>query len=497
MLAAWAASAWGGPLRYAEDRGPGIVNPLFATTMSEARLDELVFDGLFADDFNLESVGRLAESFVVADDLRSMTIRLRRDVVWHDGDGFDAQDVVFSINAYKDPATASSEAGRVSWITKAIAQDPYTVRLEFENQEYAPQDKLHFKILPSHRFSGTAIKRSDNFRAQPIGTGPFKLEAFDGSNITLKRNERRWTPAKLEGVEMREVSDKNYQARLLVYESLDTLVRVLPRELATLENDRKIELHPYQTNSWWYFGLNQRSRRTLSNAKIREAISLMVNVDQLLEPIGTGDRVSGPFVRSSPYYNHDVPPLTRDPDRGAELLTEAGYTRSGQGWVGSDGKPLTLKLVTLSNLETAQDVVINVQSQLSELGVAIEPEFLGIAEYRERVWRDHDFDIVLSQWSFDRSEDIYEQFHSSGSRNFIGYQNANVDGLLEKARLATDPQQKKALFRDVHARIAKDHPMVFLWTLDSYAALSTRVKNVSMVHPFYFFTWISDWAFEQ
>ena len=76
-----------------------------------------------------------------------------------------------------------------------------------------------------------------------------------------------------------------------------------------------------------------------------------------------------------------------------------------------------------------------------------------------------------------------EQFHSSGSRNFIGYQNANVDGLLEKARLATDPQQKKALFRDVHARIAKDHPMVFLWTLDSYAALSTRVKNVSMVHP--------------
>lgn len=498
MLAVWATSAWGGPLRYAEDRAPGIVNPLFTTTMSEARINELLFEGLFADDFELRSTGRLAESFTVAEDLRSMTIRLRRDVVWHDGDGFDAQDVVFSINAYKDPATASSEAGRVSWITKAIVQDPYTVHLEFANPEYAPQNKLQFKILPSHRFPSTSIKRTDGFRTQPIGTGPFKFESFNGDNsITLKRNDRHWSAAKLTEIAMREVSDKNYQARLLVYESLEALVQVLPRDLATLENDRKVELYPYQTNSWWYFGLNQRPHRSLSSARVREALALMINVDQLLEPIGTGDRVSGPFVRSSPFYNHDVPPLTRDPDRGAELLTEAGYTRPGQSWIGPDGKELRLKLVTLSNLDTAMDVVINVQSQLAELGVTIEPEFLGIAEYRERVWRDHDFDIILSQWSFDRSEEIYEQFHSDGSRNFIGYHNAGVDDLLEKAKLAADPQQKKALLRDVHARIAKDHPMVFLWTLDNYAALSTRVQNVSMIHPFYFFTWASDWVFGQ
>jgi peptide/nickel transport system substrate-binding protein len=101
--------------------------------------------------------------------------------------------------------------------------------------------------------------------------------------------------------------------------------------------------------------------------------------------------------------------------------------------------------------------------------------------------------MILSQWSFDRNEDIYEQFHSKGSRNFVGYVNAEVDSLLDKARLSTDPQEKKALLRAVHAKVAADNPMVFLWTLDSYAALSTKVQNV-VVHPFYFFTFSKNWT---
>lgn len=481
------------PLRYAEDRAPAIVNPLFATTMSEARVDELVFDGLFSDDLELRSTGRLAESFELSQDRMSMTIRLRRSVRWHDGEQFDSEDVVFSIDAYKDRGTASSEAGRVTWIKRAFAMDPYTVFLEFEKQEWAPQDKLHFKILPQHRFSGTRVQRTDKFRTQPIGTGPYRLTSFNEDNsISMTRHAEYFLEPKLPELVMREVSDKNYQAKLLTYESLETLVRVLPRDLATLQNDRNVELYPYQTNSWWYLGMNQ-GRPAFRNAKLREALAYLIDVPDLLAPIGTGDRVSGPFVPSSPFYNHDVPLIEKDAGRAADLLGAAGYTFKGGSWVDKRGKPLTIKLVTQANLETAQDVVINVQSQLQSAGVTVEPEFLAVADYRRRVWKDNDFDIVLSQWSFDRSEDIYEQFHSSGSRNFIGYRSSVVDGLLDKARDTGDPQKKKAILRSVHAKITAEHPMVFLWTLDSYAALTTRVKNVT-VHPFYFFTWISDWA---
>lgn len=495
-LALLGLPALAGPLRYAEDRAPSIVNPLFATSMPEARIDELLFEGLFTDDLELRSIGRLAESSTVAPDLKSMTIKLRRDVKWHDGEPFDADDVVFSIAAYRDPTTASSEAGRVSWIAGAVAQDPYTVVLTFQKPEYAPQDKLHFKILPAHRFKSAAVKRTDPFRTQPIGTGPFKLASFnDDNSITLAAHDQHWKKPGLAEVVMREVSDKNYQSKLLLYESLEALVRVLPRDLATLQNDRKVELYPYQTNSWWYFGFNLKAKG-LQDPAVRGALAKLVDVDGLLAPIGTGDRISGPFVPSSPFYNHDVPPVKHDPEGAADLLAGAGYTFNGRTWVGRDGKDLKLRLVAPANLETAQDVVINVQSQLQSRGITVEPTFLGPAEWKESVWRDRGFDLVLSQWSFDRNEDVYEQFHSRGTRNFTGYADAAVDKLLDEARVATDPQQKKSLLRQVHAEVASDHPMIFLWTLDSYAAMSTRVKNV-VIHPFYFFTWASDWTVDQ
>ena len=482
------------PLRYAEDRGPSIVNPLFSTTMSEARLDELVFEGLFADDTELRSTPRLALSSDVDDDKMAMTIRLRPDVVWHDGEPFDATDVVFTIDAYRDPQTASTEVGRVSWIKRAFAMDPYTVRIEFKSAEYEPQDKLHFKILPSHRFNGTVIRRTDAFRNTPIGTGPFRVASFNEDNsITMERHTRHWDPARLDAMAMREVPDKNYQADLLRYESLEALVRVLPRDLATLQNDRTVELYPYQTNSWWYVGMNQ-ARGPLRDDKVRQALSLMVNVDDLLAPIGTGDRVSGPFVPSSPFYNHDVPNLPHDPQRAVQLLQEAGYTMDGGVWK-RRGKPLKLGLVASSDLQIAMEVVINVQSQLQSQGIVVEPQFLQLAEYRNQVWSERTFDLVLSLWSFDRSEDIYENFHSKGSYNFIGYRNAEVDVILDESRRVADPQKKKAMMRNVHRLISADHPMVFLWTLDSYAALSTKVRAVN-VHPFYFFTWSSDWVFE-
>lgn len=490
----FSAAAVAAPLRYAEDRAPAVVNPVFATTMSEARINELVFEGLFSDDQELRSKPDLAESWVLATDKKSMTIELRRDVTWHDGKPFTAKDVVFTINAMKDPTTASTEAGRVSWIRSATADGDNRVKIDFNGEEWAPADKLHFKILPAHKFTSTAIKRTDAFRTAPIGTGPFSLKSFNGDNsITLGNYAGHRQAAYLPEVVMREVADTNYQAKLLMYESLEALVRVLPRDIAVLQNDRKVELYPYQTNSWWYVGFNMKQER-FQDLLVRQALHRMIDVQALLEPVGTGDVLSGPFVKSSPFYNHDIAVAPPDPEGAKRLLEAAGYTLNGRQWMKGD-QALKVRLTAPDNFEAAQDVVINLQSQLQLQGVSVEPEFLGVAEWKQRIWKDHDFDLVLSQWSFDRNEDIYEQFYSKGTRNFTSYASPDLDKLLDQARTTPDPQQKKALMRQAHAQIAKDDPMVFLWTLDSYSALSTKVKGV-VVHPFYFFSWADEWRIE-
>ena len=479
------------PLRYAEDQGPAIINPLFTTTMSEARIDELIFEGLFTDNQELATAPLLAENYTVAEDGMSMDLSVRQDVTWHDGQRFDAEDVVFTINALKDPRTLSTEAGRVSWIASAEQTDTFEVRLTFTEPQSRPQDKLFFKILPEHAFSDTVVKRTDAFRTAPVGTGSYRLDRYNEDNsISLSRYSDHRTAGRIPEIVMREVSDKNYQAKLLVYESLEALVRVLPRDLAVLQNNRGVELYPYQTNSWWYLGFNL-DRAPFDDVAVRQAIASLVDVESLLAPVGTGDVLSGPFVRSSPYYNHDVRPRPFDASQAATLLESAGYALEGMQWM-KGGQPLTLTISAHKSLESAQEVVINLQSQLQSAGLKVEVDFLDEAAWKSSVWQDRSFDLILSQWSFDRNEDVREQFHSRGSRNFTGYTSDAVDDLLETARSTRDPQEKKSALRQLHATVHDDTPMVFLWTLDSYSAMSTQVRSV-VIHPFYYFTWVGDW----
>jgi len=490
-----ATSAEAAPFRYIEDRAPAIIDPLFTTTMGEARLQELVFDGLYTDDRNLRSTPLLAKSIRVADDGLSAEVTLRSDVRWHDGQPFTADDVVFTIQAMQDPGTLSPEGARVAWITNAEAIGSHAVRLTFDRPQPNPADRLYFKILPAHVFKGTAVRRDDPFHTRPIGTGPFRIERFETDHsISLSAAEgSSRTADSLTEVVMREVSDKSYQAKLILYESVEALVRVLPRDLAILQADRNIELYPYQTNSWWYVGFNQRAA-PWDDTRVREALSLLIDSRGLLSPVGTGEPVSGPYVPSSPYYNHDVPVRQRDPARASALLQEAGYSRDGGTW-SKAGKPLTVRLVSPKGLESAQEVAINLQSMLQGAGVQVDnPRFVDEAEWKRRVWREQEFELVLSQWSFDRTEDVRQQFHSSGTRNFGAYANPEVDRLLDEARDTLDPQAKKTALREVHKLVAADTPMIFLWTLDSYSAVRSDIRNVA-IHPFYFFTWISEWTF--
>lgn len=491
VLAALAAPADAGSLRYAEDSAPAIVNPLYSTTMAEARVNELLFGGLYADDRDLRATPLIAEGATLnaaADELR---VTVRPGLTWHDGKPLTARDVAFTVETLQDPKTLSTEAGRVDWVQSVSVVNDRELVFKLKRPDPQAIEKLFFKILPAHAFASRPVTRADAFRTKPVGSGPYRLARFgDDNSITFAANPNYPKALGVSEIVMREVSDKSYQAKLLLYESLEALVRVLPRDLAVLQKSRKVELYPYQTNSWWYIGFNLNAA-PFDDERVRQALACMTDVPSLLAPIGTGQTLSGPFVRSSPYYNHDVPPWPNDNARAAELMKGAGFTKVGEYW-SRDGQALTVTVSAHKTLESAQEVVINLQSQWRAAGVKVDVEFLDEAAWKARIWKQHDYDVVLAQWSFDRNEDVREQLHSSGARNFGGYKNAEVDALLDSARASRDPAARKADLRKVHAIVHDDAPMIFLWSLDSYSAVSTKVRDV-VVHPFAYFSFVSDW----
>ena len=415
-----------------------------------------------------------------------MNIALRRDVSWHDGKPFTP--LTWSSPSRPCASTAPPRPKAHVWrIDKVTATDAHQVSLTFKACEASPEDKLHFKILPAplRRHGGVP---SHPFHSQPVGTGPYRLQSFNNDNSISIRAQRLSAAQRRRGAPDAGGGRQEVPVQAASYGSLEALVRVLPRDLAIFKR-QSTELPRRRTPGGSRL---QPRRQALRRPPRAGALALMVDRPSLLAPIA-GRPARGPFVRSSPFYNHTFKPESPT-QRAPRSCWRGGWRRVDGRWH-VDGAPITLRLSALARQETVQDVVINLQSQLKQHGLHVRQDFMTTAEWKARVWGERDFDLILSQWSFDRNEDIYEQFHSSGNRNFVGFSDEKLDGLLDAARTTPDPQAKRTLLRDAHARVHDVNPMIFLWTLDTYAAMSIHVGNVT-VHPFYFFTWTPNWTMQ-
>ncbi len=494
-LAALPASGLADGFEYAEDELAFTLNPLHESSMSETRLNELLFESLWGPGYDGSPEPRLADAYELSPDRKTMTIYLREGLSWSDGEAISAEDVEFTIKAYQNPRTGSPDRSRLAFIKKASAVAEYTVRIQFVDAEPEPLPKFYFKILPAHRFEGHAVERTHPFWFKPTTSGPYQLASQDLGTWSLKVNPYAARPPEIETVKVREMPDKNQQVSSLGYGYIQAMINVPAQYLPEVERSRSADLVPYQSKSWWYLGLNERNP-DLKKVAVRNAIARVIDLDEALALIGEGYRISGPFVPSSKYYNHSDTVQLIQPD-GAEasaLLEGAGYSLDDSGTWGSRGKPMQIRIFYRAGMgDQGQTVALNVQSQLRRFGIdASDPVAMDKSVWTEKVFSDKDFDIVLDSWSFDENENIFDLFHSNGTQNFVGFNDREVDKLLEKALSETDPAAKVAYMQEVHRLLAADLPYVFLWSLRSYTALRREVESV-FIQPFYYFSQFPDW----
>lgn len=480
---------------YAEDELAFTLNPLHESSMAETRLNELLFESLWGPGYDGSPEPRLADAFELSPDRKTLTVYMREGLKWSDGEPITAADIEFTVAAYQNPRTASPDRSRLSFIKKASAVAEYTVRFVFAEPEAEPLPKLYFKILPKHRFEGTAVERTHPFWFKPSTSGPFTLASQDLGTWSLEVNPFAVRPPKIQAVKVREMPDKNQQVSSLGYGYIQAMVNVPAQYLPEVERSRAADLVPYQSKSWWYLGMNGRNA-DLKKIPVRNAIARAVDLDEALSLIGEGYRISGPFVPSSKYYNHSesIALVAQDTTEAARLMEAQGYTRDAAGIWGRGGKPLKLRIFYRAGMgDQGQTVALNLQGQLRRFGLdASDPVAMDKSVWNEKVFVARDFDIVLDSWSFDENENVYDLFHSAGTQNFVGYTNKEVDGLLDKAIAETDPAAKVTYMQEIHRLLAQELPYVFLWSLRSYTALRREVESV-FVQPFYYFSQFPDW----
>ncbi len=493
----------GGTLAYGEFGRPSTIDPITNNEMASLRLVELMFNGLVAINARQELVPDLAERWDVADNGRRYLFDLRRDVVWHDGRPFTADDVVFTYQVIANPKTVSSLKLRYEFIEAVRKLDDYRVEILLKRPVLNALGKLTFKIIPKHALEGRDyLTRSDPFVQNPIGTGPYRLERVGGDGeYVLVANERYYKGRPhIDRIVMRPFADQNIMTQALLFNAIDMIVQVSPKDLPEIDGDRRFVLTPYNALSYAFFAYNLR-HPLLADRRVRQAITYAIDRQEMLDAFfgGRGTLISGPFAPGSWAYNLDVKPYPFDRAKAKALLAAAGLADTdGDGMLEKDGQPvrLTLKVPIEKESDAVKRVVLAFQNYLKAVGLDVRVEFREWQAWKEDVFGRQEFDIVFASWVFDDSADISSLFHSGEigpwRNNFIGYSNPEVDALIVKAKVTLDREKRRSIYQKLHAMLAEEQPYTFLWTLTNYAASHRKIRRLA-IHPYTFFAFVDDW----
>ncbi len=170
-----------GSLAYVSDQTPDTYNPVMLVEHTNP-VTEMVFRGLVGHDADNKVVPALASEWTVSDDGLAYDFTLRDDVTWHDGEPFTADDVVFTLDQVRDPATEAAVAPNFDAVSDITAADDTDVRIELSEPYTAMLDVLTMGILSEHALSGSSVTDPD-FGIAPVGTGPFRLVGFKNVGI--------------------------------------------------------------------------------------------------------------------------------------------------------------------------------------------------------------------------------------------------------------------------------------------------------------------------
>ena len=484
----------GGTLVDAMSAEPSGLIAMLAGESAASAVAANIFNSLLKYDKNLELTGELAETWQVSDDQKTITFKLKPGLKWADGAPLSSADVLFTWKVLTDDNTRTPYGADYKLVKHAEAPDPLTFRVSYE-QPYAPalDSWAGMQILPEHLLKGQDINTSA-FARKPVGSHYYQLgEWKHGESISLVRNPNATQgQARIDRLVSRFIPDPASQFLELMADNIDLMnlntiqyARILP---ARKELSSRVALYKELGNSYTYLGFNLK-RKPFDDKRVRQAINYAIDKQELIDGVllGLGEPVASPYKPGTRWSNPRLRPYPHDIEKAKQLLKEAGFVDSdGDGILDKDGHPFSFEILTNQNPDRVKSATF-VQRQLKQLGIDTSIRQLEWASFIGRYIKTGDFQAVVLGWSLGVEPDQFNIWHSSqqapGQFNFIGYNNPQVDRLLEQGRLELDPDKRMKIYHEFAEVLLEDSPVVYLFTGYGLPAIHKRVKGIDNPAP--------------
>jgi microcin C transport system substrate-binding protein len=485
----------------------------------------LIYESLMTQSLDEVSTeyGELAEAVSHPEDFSWVMYRLRREAKWHDGKPVTPEDVIFSLDAFKQ--YHPQYAAYYRHVTKAEKVGDRDIKFSFDapgNREL-PQIVGQLTILPKHWWeaaNGEGRKRdiSTTTLEKPLGSGAYRIKDFvAGRTLTLERVKDHW--ARDLGI---NVGRNNFDEQRFEYfrdttvaleafkgDQVDWRTENSAKNWATAYDfpavtDKRVLLEEFPNRSsgiMQAFALNIR-RAKFSDPRVRRALNLAFDFEETNKQMFFGQykRISSYFdgtelassglpqgkeleiletvraeVPAEVFTTAYTNPVGGNPEAVRENLREALRLLKEAGYEVRDRKLIDSKTGTqfafelLSQDPSFERVMLFYKPSLERLGIAVSVRTIDPTQYENRL-REWDFDVVVASWgeSLSPGNEQREYWGSqaadmAGSRNVIGIKNPAIDKLIERVIYTKDRDDLVAATRALDRVLLWNHYVVPQW----------------------------------
>jgi peptide/nickel transport system substrate-binding protein len=499
---------------------PDNLNPMYTTMSFSGYLRPFYLKPSWDFDENAQPVPVLVTEIPSVDngglsaDGKTITLKLRDDVTWSDGEPLTADDYVFTFEMNtSDKNTSQQRYPYDPYVESVVAQDATTVVITLKEPLAAWLTSLFYWVLPKHVlqpvFDAEGTLDNAEWNRNPVpGLGPFVLDQWEsGSHLSFKANPNWINPPKLEQVFVRIVPDDAAQEAAILAGDSDIGAFLSSDQIEKLEADGKVKVYPLESgyNEAWFLNVNPDTARPfMLDVNVRKALALATDrftivQDLLVESINP---VNVTFWDTSPPFQTDtLQPYPYDPEQAKALLDAAGWVDSnGDGTRDKEGVELIVRYAT-NQRELRKSIQAVVEQQWKEVGIGAE-----LANYSSDIfWNGYndggpqalgDYDIA----EFSSSANAFPDPDTAGftcaqvcnadnpdGTNQQGYCNPALDELFNKQAVTVDPVARKELFNQIQQIMYDDVVYIGMWKDPDLWSLSNRLQNVrfSGVYPFW------------
>ena len=458
----------------AED--PDALDPTTARTYVGRIVFASLCDKLFDIDDKLNAVPQLALSHETAADGKSVTIKLRPGVKFHDGEAMDAEAAKYSLERHMT-LQGSFRRPELSAVDKVVVVDPLTIKLELKTP-FAPliaqlTDRAGMMVSPK-----AAKEAGDKFGLKPVCAGPYRfVERVQQDRIVVEKFADYWDKANvtIDRITYLPVIDSTVRLANLKAGQLDLIERALATDIKEIRANNRLKLVTAPELGYQGMTINVgkgEAAKVFADKRIRQALAASIDRVAINQVVFNGENTPGNqwVGPTNPYYQPKFPVPGRDLAKAKKLIAEAGVKT-----------PIAIDFMVPNNPETRQVAEV-IQAMAAEAGFDMK---LRVTEFATSLTEAEAgrYQAFMLAWSgrTDPDGNVYSFAKTAQPNNYGGYSDTEVDALLDEARSKGSLTERKSIYEKATGKLLDEGGIVYLYHRLVIIAHGTRLTGYTQL----------------